>query len=57
VVRAIHLNTNAIIPLSSGTPQHPRLTDDDVVEVPCAVGANGAQRCTSATCRIVCGRF
>jgi 6-phospho-beta-glucosidase len=43
VVRAIHLNTNAIIPLSvrnAGTIHG--LTDDDVVEVPCAVGANGA---------------
>ena len=44
VVRAIHHNTNAVIPLSvrnGGTI--PELRDDDVVEVPCVVNANGAR--------------
>ena len=42
-MRAIHLDTNAIIPLSVRNAGNIRgLTDDDVVEVPCAVGANGA---------------
>jgi 6-phospho-beta-glucosidase len=44
VVRAIHLNTNAIIPLSvpnRGTIAE--LHDDAVVEVPCVVNANGAR--------------
>ena len=44
VVRAIHLNTNAIIPLSvpnRGTIAD--LHDDAVVEVPCVVNANGAR--------------
>ena len=44
VVRAIHFNMNAIIPLSvrnGGTI--PELRDDDVVEVPCVVNANGAR--------------
>jgi len=44
VVRAIHLNTNAVIPLdvrNHGTLAD--LADDDVVEVPCLVSANGAQ--------------
>jgi 6-phospho-beta-glucosidase len=43
VVRAIHLNANAIIPLSvvnRGTI--PDLLETDVVEVPCVVNANGA---------------
>ena len=43
VVRAIHQNTNTIIPLS--VPNHgniPDLLDRDVVEVPCVVSANGA---------------
>lgn len=42
VVRAIHFNTGAIIPLNvvnGGTIAD--LDDDDVVEVPCWVGANG----------------
>ncbi len=44
VVRAIHLNTNAIVPLSVRNAGNIHgLEDDDVVEVPCAVGANGAQ--------------
>jgi 6-phospho-beta-glucosidase len=44
VVRAIHLNTNAVIPLSvrnGGTI--PELRENDVVEVPCVVNANGAR--------------
>ncbi|HEV8348165.1 MAG TPA: hypothetical protein VGQ16_16430 [Vicinamibacterales bacterium] len=43
VVRAIHFNTNAIIPLNvqnHGTL--PDLDDRDIVEVPCVVNANGA---------------
>ena len=44
VLRAIHFNTNAIIPLSvvnRGTIDV--LRADDVVEVPCVVNANGAR--------------
>jgi len=44
VVRSIHFNTNAVIPLSvrnAGTIAG--LRDDDVVEVPCVVNANGAR--------------
>ena len=44
VVRAVHCNTNTIIPLSvenGGTL--PSLLDRDVVEVPCVVNANGAR--------------
>jgi 6-phospho-beta-glucosidase len=44
VLRAIHFNTNAIIPLSvanRGTIEC--LRGDDVVEVPCVVNANGAR--------------
>jgi 6-phospho-beta-glucosidase len=44
VVRAMHFNSNTIIPLSvvnRGTI--PSLLDDDVVEVPCVVNANGAR--------------
>jgi 6-phospho-beta-glucosidase len=44
VVRAIHANANAIIPLSvvnRGTISG--LRDSDVVEVPCVVNANGAR--------------
>ncbi|PYR43536.1 MAG: hypothetical protein DMF93_02885 [Acidobacteria bacterium] len=44
VVRAIHFDTNAILPLSvvnRGTL--PDLHDGDIVEVPCVVNANGAQ--------------
>jgi 6-phospho-beta-glucosidase len=44
VVRAIHFNTTAVIPLSvrnGGTI--PELRDNDVVEVPCVVSANGAR--------------
>ena len=43
VVRAIHFNTNAIIPLNvenHGTL--PDLEDRDIVEVPCVVNTNGA---------------
>jgi 6-phospho-beta-glucosidase len=44
VVRAIHFNTNAIIPLNvRNASTLPDLDADDVVEVPCAVGANGAR--------------
>jgi 6-phospho-beta-glucosidase len=44
VVRAIHLNTNTTIPLNvrNGSTL-PDLDADDIVEVPCAVGANGAR--------------
>jgi len=44
VVRAIHFNSNAIIPLNvanHGTLAD--LEDHDIVEVPCVVNANGAQ--------------
>ena len=44
VVRAVHFNTNTIIPLSvanGGTL--PSLLDRDVVEVPCVVNGNGAR--------------
>jgi 6-phospho-beta-glucosidase len=44
VVRAIHFNANAIIPLS--VPNRGNISDlidDDVVEVPCVVNANGAR--------------
>lgn len=44
VVRAIHFNTNAIIPLSvENRGAIPSLLDGDVVEVPCVVNANGAR--------------
>lgn len=43
VVRAIHFGTGAIIPLNvKNRGNLPNLEDDDVVEVPCAVNANGA---------------
>ncbi len=42
-VRAIHFNTGAIIPLNVDNRGNlPDLEDDDVVEVPCVVNANGA---------------
>ena len=44
VVRAIHFNTHAIVPLSVRNGGNmPELLDGDVVEVPCVVGANGAR--------------
>ena len=44
VVRAIHFNANAIIPLSvANRGTIPLLLDDDIVEVPCVVNANGAR--------------
>ncbi|MGH9140173.1 MAG: hypothetical protein ACRD2I_03415, partial [Vicinamibacterales bacterium] len=44
VVRAIHFNTNTIIPLSvANRGTIPTLLDDDIVEVPCVVNANGAR--------------
>jgi 6-phospho-beta-glucosidase len=44
VVRAIHFNTNAIIPLSVPNRGNiPELLDRDVVEVPCVVNANGVR--------------
>jgi 6-phospho-beta-glucosidase len=44
VVRAIHADTNAIIPLSVANRGNiSDLRDGDVVEVPCAVNANGAR--------------
>jgi 6-phospho-beta-glucosidase len=43
VVRAIHFNLNAIVPLSvENRGNIPSLMDRDVVEVPCVVNANGA---------------
>jgi 6-phospho-beta-glucosidase len=43
VIRAIHRNSNAIIPLNVPNRGALRdLEDDDVVEVPCVVNANGA---------------
>ena len=43
VVRAVHLNSNTIIPLSVANRGNlPLLQDRDVVEVPCVVNANGA---------------
>lgn len=43
-VRAIHFNTGAIIPLNVDNRGNlPDLDDDDVVEVPCVVNANGAR--------------
>jgi 6-phospho-beta-glucosidase len=44
VVRAIHFNTNAVIPLSVPNRGNLRdLRDEDVVEVSCVVNANGAR--------------
>ena len=44
VVRAIHFNQNTIIPLSVPNRGNIHgLLDDDVVEVPCTVNANGAR--------------
>jgi 6-phospho-beta-glucosidase len=44
VVRAIHGNASAIIPLSvENRGNIPELADSDVVEVPCLVNANGAR--------------
>jgi 6-phospho-beta-glucosidase len=47
VVRAIHFNSSAIVPLNvpnRGTIRE--LADDDIVEVPCVVNANGARPLT-----------
>ena len=42
-VHGIHFNTNAIIPLNVDNRGNlPELQDEDVVEVPCVVNANGA---------------
>ena len=44
VVRAIHFNTNAVIPLSVPNRGNVRdLRAEDVIEVPCVVNANGAR--------------
>jgi 6-phospho-beta-glucosidase len=44
VLRAIHFNSSTIIPLSVANRGNiPDLEADDVVEVPCAVNANGAR--------------
>ena len=44
VVRAIHFNLNAIVPLSvENRGNIPTLMDRDVVEVPCLVNSNGAR--------------
>jgi 6-phospho-beta-glucosidase len=44
VVRAVHFNTNAVIPLSVSNRGTIRdLRTEDVVEVPCVVNANGAR--------------
>ena len=43
-MRAIHFNSNTIIPLSvENRGNMPELLDRDVVEVPCVVNANGAR--------------
>jgi len=42
VVRAIHFNTGAVIPLNVRNNGNLPLEDDDCVEVPCVVNANGA---------------
>jgi 6-phospho-beta-glucosidase len=42
VVRAIHFNSGAVIPLNVRNNGTLPLEDDDVVEVPCVVNANGA---------------
>ena len=43
-VQGIHFNTNAIIPLNvDNLGNLPELRDEDVVEVPCVVNANGAR--------------
>jgi len=42
VVRAIHFNTGAVIPLNVRNNGNLPLADDDCVEVPCVVNANGA---------------
>ena len=43
VVRAIHENANAVVPLSVPNRGNlPELRNDDMVEVPCLVNANGA---------------
>ena len=44
MLRAIHFNTNAIIPLSvANAATSPGCWTSDVVEVPCVVNANGAR--------------
>ena len=44
VIRAVHFNLNAVIPLSVANHGNiPDLLEDDVVEVPCVVNANGAR--------------
>jgi len=44
VVRAIHFNANAVVPLSVANGGNiPDLIDRDVVEVPCLLNANGAR--------------
>jgi len=44
VVRAIHFNANAVVPLSVPNGGNiPDLVDRDVVEVPCLLNANGAR--------------
>jgi 6-phospho-beta-glucosidase len=44
VVRAIHFNANAVVPLSVANGGNiPDLIDGDVVEVPCLLNANGAR--------------
>ncbi|MGH8429257.1 MAG: 6-phospho-beta-glucosidase, partial [Solimonas sp.] len=42
VVRAIHFNTGAVIPLNVHNNGNLPLADDDCVEVPCVVNASGA---------------
>jgi 6-phospho-beta-glucosidase len=42
VVRSIHFNSGAVIPLNVPNNGNLPLEDDDVVEVPCVVNANGA---------------
>ena len=48
VIRAIHFNSNAIIPLNVPNRGALRdLADTDIVEVPCVVNTNGALRYTA----------
>jgi 6-phospho-beta-glucosidase len=48
VIRAIHFNANAIIPLNvSNRGSISILSDEDIVEVPCVVNGNGARPLTT----------
>ena len=50
VIRAIHFNTNSVIPLNVlNRGSISTLADDDVVEVPCLVSTNGARPLSTGT--------